>query len=160
MAGGGKIKIIKGIDLINPKFEFGFGFEDPRSYNFNFGGVLQNKVMMCRGAIDQDAIILGQSNNQNHIQLLKSRYNASSGVILFEKYLWITGGAGMKNATEFISLDKPPFKGPDLPFRVWGHSMIKVDANTIYLIGGYQVGKFFFIFFLFVNGVIDDIFFR
>ena len=137
MAGGGKIKIIKIIDLIHPKFEF--GFEDPRSYNFNFGGVLQNEVMMCRGAIDQDAIILGQSNNQNHIQLLESRYKASSGVILFEKYLWITGGAGMKNTTEFISLDKPPFKGPELPFRVWGHSMIQVDANTIYLMEGIKL---------------------
>ena len=47
------------------------------------------------------------------------------------------------STTEFISLDETSSssKGPSLPFSVFGHTMIKVNESTIYLIGGVQSGS-------------------
>ena len=42
------------------------------------------------------------------------------------------------NTTKFFSLDKPPQKGPNLPFGVSSHAMIQVSPKAIYLIGGFQ----------------------
>ena len=41
-------------------------------------------------------------------------------------------------SSQFISLDQPPEKGPELPFTVSKHCMVQVDPETIYLIGGVQ----------------------
>ena len=38
--------------------------------------------------------------------------------------------------TEFISLNKGPEKGPDLPFGISSHQMVQVNSKAIYLIGG------------------------
>ena len=69
--------------------------------------------------------------------MLEKRYNTSS-VQLNENTLWVTGGNGRweEKTTEFISLDEPPVKGPDLPLAITAHSMVKVDSKTIYIIGG------------------------
>ena len=42
------------------------------------------------------------------------------------------------NTTKFFSLDKPPQKGPNLPFGVSSHAMVQVSPKAIYLIGGFQ----------------------
>ena len=69
--------------------------------------------------------------------------NASSVVLNYTK-LWVFGGEGEGvdhfKSTEFISLDSPSVKGPDLPFKVIKHCTIKYNEDSIYLIGGYQDG--------------------
>ena len=59
--------------------------------------------------------------------------------------LWLTGGCDSQdelnpgvNTTKFFSLDKPPQKGPNLPFGVSSHAMVQVSPKAIYLIGGFQ----------------------
>ena len=37
----------------------------------------------------------------------------------------------------------PSVKGPDLPFRIYGHSMIQYDKKSIYIIGGKQNGQIY-----------------
>ena len=64
----------------------------------------------------------------------------ASSVCLNPFTLWITGGEG-KNSTEFISLDQAPVQGPDLPIKIHSHSMVLVDSQTIYIIGGSQNNK-------------------
>ena len=65
-----------------------------------------------------------------------------SSVVLNESKIWITGGwsnnGNVEKSTEIISLDQPPVPGPDLPFKVYDHSMVLVNPSTIYLIGGFQ----------------------
>ena len=117
-----------------------------------FGGLLQNKPLIC-GGYDlgsdihplqelQDCIILGQSNEK--INMLESRRNAAC-VALDQKTLWVTGGIASKNvglySTEFISFEKSSVKGPDLPMAISGHAMVHVDPKNIYIIGGYTPGK-------------------
>ena len=79
-------------------------------------------------------------NSKETVQLLEPKYGGSC-VSLDESTLWVTDG---KTSTEFVSLDKPSVKGPDLPFDLSDlyntkkelHSMLRVDSKTIYLIGG------------------------
>ena len=50
------------------------------------------------------------------------RRKFSASVAIDETTLWITGGYNAfnnKKSTEFVSLNKSPLKGPDLPFNIW-----------------------------------------
>ena len=145
---GSENDTIEIIDLINPTFKFGYKY--PKSGDFQYGGVLQNKVIMGRsGSLSKlkgrkkwsmaEYVTLGQSTNPT--QLLDPRKHASS-VVLNENCLWITGGLDKEKpsedsySTEFISLDKTPARGPNLPFTVSAHTVVQVDARNIYLMGG------------------------
>ena len=71
--------------------------------------------------------------------MLEKRYRASC-VILNNKTAWVVGGilAKSSTSTELLSINEGAIKGPDLPFEIWGHCMIKYDENSIYIIGGQQ----------------------
>ena len=75
-------------------------------------------------------------------QYQPGRFHYNKGVLLDEKTLWFTGGAYSINnfinnrITELVTLNQPPRRGPDLPFLIHGHCMIKVNNQTIYIIGG------------------------
>ena len=68
----------------------------------------------------------------------------TSGIVLNypSKSLWITGGLSRVNAgkghssSEFIYLNKPAEKGPDLPFEIYSHCMIKYNDSVVFIIGG------------------------
>ena len=40
------------------------------------------------------------------------------------------------SSTEYIKLNQETVKGPDLPFRVARHAMVKVNETKVYIIGG------------------------
>ena len=106
------------------------------------GGLLRNKPIICGGFFPrsralQECKVLGQPVKK--FNMLQKTMNASS-VVLNQEILWITGGHGNQSSTELISVDQPPVKGPDFPFRIDCHSMIHVNSKTIYLIGGSKDG--------------------
>ena len=145
------------IDLINTKLKSDFVILNGNSASIvgtdSAGGILQNQPVFC-GGFDNDTWnhksnidIIGKPNHG--LKMMRPRRSMSS-VVLNESKLWITGGfhniGGLQhfsptNSTEIITLDKPPAPGPDLPFKVYGHSMVLVDSTTIYLIGGRQNGQ-------------------
>ena len=63
--------------------------------------------------------------------------------------IWIVGGTSdifdtskASNSSEFIdSAEYSVSKGPDLPFTIHSHCMIKFSETEIYIIGGRQNGK-------------------
>ena len=78
--------------------------------------------------------------------MLKLRIDASS-VKISEDSLWILGGLStyrtstncpmiVEKSTEIVSLNRPPIEGKSLPFAICNHSMVAVDQNSIYIIGG------------------------
>ena len=86
---------------------------------------------------DKDCLVLG---NPNIIAptLLKNRYKPSS-LVLNESTIWITGGFKFEQkTTEFFTLGQEMTKGPELPFKIFGHCMVQVDEQTVYIIGGRQ----------------------
>ena len=123
-------------------------FIDKRAERNNpVGGLIENQPVIFGGRRGSpalyltDCISLGQPNMI--LQTLQERRN-SSGLVVNKAQLWVAGGGilGEENyttSTEFISVDKPPIKGPELPFVFNYHTtMIQVDPKTIYLIGGFQ----------------------
>ena len=146
------------IDLINTKLKSDFVVLNGNSSTVAStggatGGILQNLPVFCGGFdnnTSNDASNINIIGKPNHgLKMMRPRRSMSS-VVLNESKLWITGGfhniGGLQyfsptNSTEIITLDKPPAPGPDLPFKVYGHSMVLVDSTTIYLIGGRQNGQ-------------------
>ena len=98
------------------------------------------------GKPTKDCIVIGEPKNE--MEMIEKRYDAAS-VVLNHDTLWIVGGKDENNiqlrSTEFIKRGQPSVKGPDLPFTVCNHSMIKIDEKSIYLIGGNQGTVFEFL---------------
>ena len=127
---------------------------DERAERYSaIGGLLQNKPVICGGghdgyqnvhstAVSQDYFILGTTHLE--LQMLEKRKYAAS--IVLNEQLWITGGGAgglslfLLGTTEFISLNQPPVQGPKLPFTIANHTMVQVNSETIYIIGGKQNG--------------------
>ena len=109
------------------------------------GGLIENVPVIYGGHSDEkgyltDCISIGQT--KRILQTLQERIFCY-GLVVNKSYLWLIGGKLKREekystSTEFISLDKPPIKGPNLPFASCDTIMVQVDPNTIYLIGGFQ----------------------
>ena len=79
---------------------------------------------------------------------MNEKRSGAASVALDQSTLWIVGGrreflGNGLNSTEFMKFDQPSVKGPDLPFRIFGHSMIQYNEKSIYIIGGEQNGPFY-----------------
>ena len=131
------------IDLINPKLKSDIIFYKNGSRFSSTGAILQNNLLIFGGNENnkdtKNVSVIGMPNGwSNNMMIPRSMM---SSVVLNESKIWITGGFinndGLKS-TEIFSLDQPPIPGPDLPFKVYDHSMVLVNPSTIYLIGGCQ----------------------
>ena len=104
------------------------------------GGFVQGHPLICGGKyygeFFQDCYVIGKPANYFNTKLLQDRRWASS-VVLYNSVLWIVGGVD-QNSTEFVYLDRPPSRGPELPFNIFSHSMIQYSPTAIYIIGGFQ----------------------
>ena len=140
MANGQKSEII---DLVDPDFKCEIIHNIPARQGC-LGAIIHNQILICGGAnfqkrglnYFQDGFIIGNSNI--HVKMLQKRFKSSS-VVFHESTLWIIGGSNGLNSlysTEFLSLNQPPFEGPDLPFCIHDHCVIQYDPNRIFLIGG------------------------
>ena len=113
-----------------------------------------NDKLLIGGGFDypkylQNCQCLDKSGNiSNSFDLTEKRSSASS-VKITDTELWIVGGTSdifdpskASNSTEFIDSAKHSVsKGPDLPFTIHCHCMIKYSETEIYIIGGRQNGK-------------------
>ena len=96
---------------------------------------------MCGGleqySDSQNCVVIGKPELET--KMIEKRAGAAS-VVLNPYGLWIVGGQLYYDlsSTEFIKLGQPSVKGRDLPFRIYGHSMIQYDEKSIYIIGGDQ----------------------
>ena len=137
------------IDLIN--VEFRYELLDKRATRHNaVGGILQNQPIMCGGnflyGFTKEIIVVGKPEIQPFLSN-NQRVRASS-IVLNNATLWITGGTnplgGTINSTttEFITLGRQyhPDEFPKIPFNLSAHSMIQLDSQTAYIIGGKHDG--------------------
>ena len=132
------------MDLINPNTKYKI-LTDINVSNVSsaVGCLVQKSLIICGGRYFNDDFhdcsVIGKSKMK--MEMLEKRRSAA-GVLLNYDTLWIVGGLDCDDiglrTTEFIKLGKHSVKGPDLPFSVYGHSMIKYDEKNIYLIGGSQ----------------------
>ena len=134
------------LDLIDPNFKCIFIDKRAKRGGEAIGGMLKNQALIVGGSVlapkgpYKNYIILGNnhcSNNDEYMKTFVQRPNGDAGVVLNKNTFWITG----HETTEFITLDQPPRQGPKLPFHIHSHSMIQIDSNTVYIIGGSQNGS-------------------
>ena len=126
---------IEVIDLLNPKYKSDLLRAPLAGSVLMIGGVIkccgQNWPFYSDGYY---GVILGEQQFKR-FEILDG-HSEQSGVILNQEKLYINGRG--KTST-LISLDHASaIKGPDLPFSIQGHSMIQVDENIIYMIGGWR----------------------
>ena len=131
------------VDLLNPNSKYELLADNVPRVSHATGGLLQISPVVCGGDNEMDnttndCIVIGQPE----MKMIEKRQDAAS-VALDESTLWIVGGFGNNGnndlrSTEFIKLDQPSAKGPDLPFTIRCYSMIQYDEQSIYIIGGYQ----------------------
>ena len=58
---------------------------------------------------------------------------------MLDNTIFVTGGLGVAanfSTTEFISLSSPARPGPNIPFKIVMHCMVKLPTGLIYMIGG------------------------
>ena len=87
-------------------------------------------------------------NVTNSFNLTEKRSSAAS-VKISDSKLWIVGGTSdifdpseASNSTEFVDTARfSVCRGPNLPFTIHSHCMIKFSETEIYIIGGWQNGK-------------------
>ena len=137
------------IDLIDSTLENDVFVDKMTEWHGCHGCILQNQLLICGGfdrnnSYSKDCSI-ALPKYKKSFEMLKPRIYASS-VEINQNSLWITGGIApwissnhplnVEKSTEIISLNSPPIEGKPLPFTIYYHSMVAVDQNTIYLIGG------------------------
>ena len=93
----------------------------------------------------KECLLVGKVNQSTvSIKMGVARSYAAS-IILNETTLWIVGGEQgggwiQHNSTEFITIDSKQQMtqayGPELPFGISKHCMVKFNSTSIYLIGG------------------------
>ena len=93
----------------------------------------------------QECMLVGKDNQSTvSIKMGKARSYATS-IVFNETTLWIVGGEQgggwtFHSSTEFITIDSNQHMtqayGPELPFDISRHCMVKLNATAIYLIGG------------------------
>ena len=75
-----------------------------------------------------------------HLQEARSRHAS----VVMDNKLWITGGNGDGDAyesTEFVLSNGKVEQGPDLPYKMFAHCMVKLMDGKVMLIGGYTKEK-------------------
>ena len=125
------------------------------------GGFVQNQPLICGGEYHPEeryfrkCFILGRQQQEQpvaneKIMMLEQRSDAAS-IVINQNILWIIGGRDkykIHPSTEFLTISSssssPPFEstdGPMLPFTIHSHAVIQYDSSSVYIIGGYQDGK-------------------
>jgi hypothetical protein len=109
------------------------------------GGLLnQVDPLVCGGwyPYTKSCYIVNQPNQSS--EMLEERRDSAS-LTLNSTHLWITGGSngnGRLQTSEFVSIGQPAVKGPDLPYAVYRHCLVRVNSSTALLCGGYSNGQY------------------
>ena len=125
------------------------------------GGFVQTQPLICGGEYHPEeryfrkCFILGRQQQEQpvvneKIMTLEQRSDAAS-IVINQNILWIIGGRDkykIHPSTEFLTISSssssPPFEstdGPMLPFTIHSHGVVQYDSSSVYIIGGYQDGK-------------------
>jgi hypothetical protein len=102
------------------------------------GGLLnQGDPLVCGGHPATNVCYVVNQPGQSS-EMLEERYTSAS-LTLNSNHLWITGGYnsnGYLQTSEFVSIGQAAVKGPDLPYVVSDHCLVRVNSSTALLCGG------------------------
>ena len=135
------------VDFLNPNAKYQVLANNMPRVRGATGGLLQNSPVICGGdygifSYSKDCVVIGQPKME--MKMIEKRSDAAS-VMLNQGTLWIVGGhnGSRLKSTEYIKFGQLSVNGPDLPFKICGHSMIQYNEKSIYIIGGWQEYSFY-----------------
>ena len=133
------------LDLSNPSKACQPWADHPTGTWFAAGAFVDNQVIVCGGytpANDKSTCHLISPTTATEAVVSLDIGSAYSAAIEFQEKLLLSGGFGDDgdlNRTEFIDLTQT-YPGPDLPYPVRSHCLIKTDNDEFLLTGG-RVGS-------------------
>ena len=76
---------------------------------------------------------------------MSERRTFAASLITNENYLWVTGGldvggVGSFSSTEYILKNGESVKGPELPLKLYAHTVIDINSTITMFIGGLSEG--------------------
>ena len=134
------------IDLANSSKVCQPWADHPKGTKLAAGALVDNQVMLCGGMTPEDDYstnchLISPNTTEAVVSLnIGSSYSAA---IEFQEKLLLSGGYGNEeylNRTEFINLTQT-YPGPDLPFPVEGHCLIKTGNDDFMLTGGFNSNR-------------------
>ena len=134
------------IDLANSSKVCQPWADHPKGTKLAAGALVDNQVMLCGGMTPEDDYstnchLISPNTTEAVVSLnIGSSYSAA---IEFQEKLLLSGGFGDDesiNRTEFISLTQT-YSGPDLPYSVEGHCLIKTGNDDFMLTGGFNSNR-------------------
>ena len=119
-----------------------------------FGGLIKSKWPLICGGYNYEnmgrqpkCFVIGKDKITTAYDLIEPRSGTAS-VVLNDEVIWVASGyIGLGNAgyatksSEFVHIDKPTTRGPDLPMFFTFHCMTKINENLVILIEGTQTKK-------------------
>ena len=136
------------IDLANSSKVCQPWADHPKGTKLAAGALVDNQVMLCGGMTPEDDYstnchLISPNTTEAVVSLnIGSSYSAA---IEFQEKLLLSGGYGDDrakfgdlNRTEFINLTQT-YPGPDLPYPVYGHCLIKTSSDDFMLTGGRNI---------------------
>ena len=153
IGGGGHSNAIEIIDVKNPNYGSSCQLPDYPidKMEYGAGGIINDKkAIVCGGynwinfERNKECFILGPEKTWTKIQSLKRpRSHMSTGNIVINSKLWISGGSDVTtylestDSTELVSEDQT-LDSIDMPLTVSSHCSVFVERTRIMTIGGYD----------------------
>ena len=134
------------IDLTNSSKVCQPWADHPTGTYYAAGALFDNQVIVCGGQTPEDDYSTDChliSPNTTEAVVSLNIGSKSSAAIEFQEKLLLSGGFGDDesiNRTEFISLTQT-YSGPDLPYSVEGHCLIKTGNDDFMLTGGFNSNR-------------------
>ena len=140
-SGGNYVTKSEVIDLANSSKACQPWEDHPNGTYYAAGALVDNQVILCGGITPEndystDCHLISPNTTEAVVSL--NIGSSSSAAIEFQEKLLLSGGYGNEeylNRTEFINLTQT-YPGPDLPYSVEGHCLIKTGNDDFMLTGG------------------------
>ena len=132
------------IDLVNPTKSCQSWADHPTGTWFAAGALVDSQVILCGGdapddQLSNDCHLITPASSEAIVSLIVGSRNSAATVINGKVLVagGLAGGVGINGIkrTTLISTDQAS-PGPDLPYPVYHHCIIKINNEDILLTGG------------------------
>jgi hypothetical protein len=106
------------------------------------GGLLNQGDPLVCGGYTNVCYVVNQPGQSS--EMLEDRAGSAS-LTLNSTHLWVTGGwfnDVYLQTSEYVSIGQAAVKGPDLPYAVTEHCLVRVNSSTALLCGGLNNGGY------------------
>ena len=115
--------------------------DHPRFIHGATGGFLNNYFITCGGddSVEYSTNKCYKLGSEGPFATMMEKRHGAASIVLEAGKLWILGGTNEYNglfSTEYIFSDGRNEEGPPIPIALYGHTIVKINDTTSFLVGG------------------------